>query len=517
MLVTEITPQKEQRIEPLRLAAYCRVSSDSKDQLHSLAAQVRYYNDYAKHHPEFRLVEIYADEGITGTCMDARDDLNRLLNDCKRGKIDRIITKSVSRLARNTQDVIHMIRMLKKIGVSVYFEEQGLDTEIMSAEIFLTLPGMTAQQESLTISQNVRWSVRKRMAEGTYKLSRIPYGYIVKNGQLDIFEPEAEIVRRIFDMYVSGIGKCSIARLLNEEGIPSHNSKGVWHHSVIEYVLANERYIGDALLQKRFNSDDLPFRQIRNRGELPKFYMEKSNPPIISKEVWEAAQKIMQERNFTATRTNANNPLSKLLKCSGCGRVFIKCPPKDSSTWANKCGATGVHHCGSKRVKEEAVYTAFTRLVMKLKNHSHEIIDAAVSQAEVIQILTNENTARIAEIDSAISKLSSKILVITRLYKNGVLNQTEYSSQYAELNGKLTALRSERKKKFSSDDEALEDLRELRDMISEARSDWICDMETFRQIVTEIIVISNSEIRFCLLGGLEFTEHIDERLRCGSE
>ena len=489
MKITDITPSKEHSGEPIRLAAYCRVSSNSDDQLHSFAAQIRYYRDYENRHPEYRLVDIYADEGLTGTCIDKRDELNRMLRDCQRGLIDRVITKSVSRLARNTVDILNMVRMLKSIGVGIYFEEQRLDSGTMNLEMFLTLPGMAAQQESMTISQNLRWSNRRRMASGDYKISRPPFGYIIVNDQLEVFEPEAEIVRRIFDMYLSGIGKMSIARSLNAEGIPSHNSKGKWHHIVVEYILNNERYMGDAVFQKRYNTEAVPYREIRNDGDLPKYYVEDSNPPIISKEKWEAAHRLMVEKSGQAVRHDEDDTFAKIIKCGECGWVFFKRVYKDWTSWASKCSNSDVHSCAQKRVTEEAVRDAFIRLVLKLKKHIQEIIDPS---------------------------LSSQLAVINRLYNDGYLKQDEYTVRSVALNDKLTCLRSEKRKKKKEEDDELDRLRELRSLLIAADDEWAFDDTLFRQIVVEIIVVSNAELRFKLIGGLEFTEYIEERERCKS-
>ena len=220
MHITDITPTLQKKTEKIRLAPYCRVSSDSADQLHSFAAQIRYYSEYAKRHPECELVDIYADEGITGTDMSKRDDFLRLLRDCKKGLIDRIITKSVSRFARNTEELLETLRMLKSIGVSVYFEEQGIDTDKMNMEMIVTFPGMAAQQESETISGNLRWSIRKRMESGEYNCTYPAFGFNQKNGVMTINETEAIVVRRIFDLYLQGYGLQKIAAILNAEGIP---------------------------------------------------------------------------------------------------------------------------------------------------------------------------------------------------------------------------------------------------------------------------------------------------------
>ena len=192
--VTELAmPEQSRRL--IRLAPYTRVSSGSDDQLHSFAAQVKYYTEYAAAHPEYELVDIYADEAVTGTRMDKRDDLNRLLRDCRKGKIDRIITKSVSRFARNTTELLTMVRGLKELGVSIYFEEQGIDTAAIDLEMILTFPGMAAQKESETISENMRWSYQKRMESGDFNCCKAAYGYELIDGQLYINEAEAPDLR----------------------------------------------------------------------------------------------------------------------------------------------------------------------------------------------------------------------------------------------------------------------------------------------------------------------------------
>lgn len=507
MRVTDITPKKEQSGKPIRLAAYCRVSSSSEDQMHSFATQIRYYRDYEKKHTEYELVDIYADEGLTGTCMDKRDELNRMLRDCQRGLIDRIITKSVSRLARNTEDILNIVRMLKSIGVSIYFEEQKLDSSAMNLEMFLTLPGMTAQQESISISQNLRWSNRKRMESGEYKISRPPFGYTIISGQLEVYEPEASIIRRIFDMYLSGIGKSSIAKTLNDEGVRANSEKGYWYYGTVKYILTNERYVGDALLQKGY-STDFPIKKRRNHGELPKYYVEGSNPPIISQETWDAVQKLLNERRGNSTDSRSDNLLHHILKCGDCGWAFIRRVNGDVISWYNRCSVTETHQCSRKRVREEAVYNAFIKLTLKLRTHCADIIDPMIKQMEIIQILTNDNSARISRIDSEINQLSKRGRIISDLYNSGVLNQVEYTAQSNTLNNRLMVLRSERRRKQRDNDETLDELRELRTLLDADNDVWSFDEDLFHQMVKEIIIVSNTELRFRLIGGLEFTEYI---------
>ena len=275
-----IKPNKEVK---KRIAAYCRVSTDSMDQKNSFITQIKYYSNYVKTHPQYELVDIYADEGITGTSIKKRDEFKRMLNDCQKGKIDRIVTKSVSRFARNANELISAIRMLKEMDISVLFEEQGIDTDKINVEMLVTLPALSAQQESQNISDNVRWSYKKRMESGQYNTSCPAYGFRMINGELRINEDEAEVVRRIFDLYLQGYGKQSIANILNKEN-PDSSRK--WYVYGIDYILNNERYMGDAVLQKKYTTETLPFTRKRNRGEKTQYYVENSNVPIISKEIF---------------------------------------------------------------------------------------------------------------------------------------------------------------------------------------------------------------------------------------
>lgn len=320
MKITEITAEKkENKIQ--RLAAYCRVSGDSADQLHSFAAQLRYYSNYEKQHPEFELVGIYADEGLSGTSVKKRAEMNRLIQDCEQGKIDRVIVKSISRFARNTHDLLQTLRLLKSYGVTVFFEEQGIDTSQLNSEMFLTFPGMIAQQESESISGNMRWSYKKRMESGEFNCCAPAYGFDLVNGELVVNETEAAVVRRIFGMYLQGIGKQRIADTLNDEGVTKKHGEKKWNTTMITYILSNERYIGDALLQKKYTTDTLPFRLMPNRGEKPQYYVENAGPAIISKDTYNAAQ-TLSKKKACVRKSNANHILTQTICCPVCGKAF---------------------------------------------------------------------------------------------------------------------------------------------------------------------------------------------------
>lgn len=203
----------------MSVAAYCRVSSDSQDQLHSFAAQVQYYSKTISENKLMELVDIYADEGLTGTKTSKRDDFNRLISDCKKGKIDRVLTKSISRFARNTADTLMYARILRNCGVSILFEKENIDTAYMSSELLLAISGAQAQEESISISKNMRWSIEKKMQNGTFIASSPPYGYRLKDGEFEIVEDEAEVVRLIFKSFLSGMGKYAIVKMLNKRNI----------------------------------------------------------------------------------------------------------------------------------------------------------------------------------------------------------------------------------------------------------------------------------------------------------
>ncbi len=516
MQITEITAVKQKSDKPIRLAAYCRVSSDSEDQLHSFAAQIRYYSEYERKHPEYTLIDIYADEGLTGTDMKKRDELNRLIRDCKKGKIDRVIVKSVSRFARNTEELLTALRLLKSIGVSVYFEEQGIDTDKLNMEMIVAFPGMAAQQESVSISGNMRWSYQKRMESGDFNCCSPAYGYSLIDGQLVPKEDEMNVVRRIFSLYLQGVGTQNIANLLNEEGIPRRYSQKKWHASTIKYILTNERYMGDAILQKSFTTQTLPFRKVRNSGQLPKYYVENSNPAIVGKEEYNAAQELMQSRRANKGCKRKPAPLTGKLKCPECGRVFRRQLTNGIVYWLCCGRSAGATNCQYRRVRQNAVYDAFMTMVDKLKDHREELIGTLIRQVETMQDKTSGIQEKVHQIDKEIADLAAQNLVITRLHTSGILPSAEYTAQTAEIGNRITELRVERRKRLAEDEDDawLERLRELGEILAETELTAEFDEELFEQIVQSITVNDNTQLTFRLIGEIELTEQISEKGWC---
>ena len=514
MKITDITStQKAEQNQ--RLAAYCRVSSDSEDQLHSFAAQVCYYSNYEKQHPEIKLIGVYADEGLSGTSMKNRSELQHLIHDCEQGKIDRIITKSVSRFARNTHDLLQTIRLLKSLGVTVFFEEQGIDTAKLNSEMFLTFPGIVAQQESESISGNMRWSYKKRMETGEFNTCSPAYGFDLVDGKLIINENEAAVIRRIFDMYLQGIGKERIADILNEEGVPKKRDTKRWNQRMISYILVNERYMGDALLQKFYTTESLPFKKRPNKGEKAKYYVEDAGPAIISKEMFEAAKALSQKR-ACLTGHNANHSLTQKLFCPKCNRAFRRLTVRGKHYWISSITEQSECICKNQRLMESGVYCAFTLMVYKLKDNRNLIADL-IHQLEQLDSITGDNEY-ISEIDTEIAQLSVQKHVITKLYNNGILNTSDYAGQASDIENKISELRAKRRKKLSEnpDDELLDELKALNHLIVEYEPSSQFDLNLFEQIVKRITVIDNSTIRFRLLGDIEFDEKINEKARCRS-
>ena len=251
----------------LRVAAYARVSSSSEDQLNSYRVQNQYYSELISGNPDWEMVDIYADEGITGTSVEKREDFQRMMQDCRKGKIDRILVKSISRFARNTKDCLAAVRELKELGVSVLFEEQGIDTSKVSSEMVTAIMASLAQKQSESISGNVKWGVQKRMKDGTYIPAYLPYGYESINRRIQINEGQADVVQKIFSDFLVGRSTEQIAADLRVNNIPCKNGRAQWDSSSVRYILRNEKYTGNSKWQKYYTPSTFPFHCKINAGE----------------------------------------------------------------------------------------------------------------------------------------------------------------------------------------------------------------------------------------------------------
>lgn len=330
----------------LRVAAYARVSTDNEEQATSYEAQVEYYTNYIKANPDWKFVGVFADEGITGTNTKKRDGFNQMIARAKAGQIDLILTKSISRFARNTVDTLQTVRDLKALGVEVIFEKENLHTLDPKCEIMLTIMSSLAQEESRSISENIRWSMQKNMQQGKVSLNYKHFlGYCKgKDGRLEIVEEEAEIVREIYRLFLEGRGFREIARILTERQVPTPGGKAVWSCSTVRSILSNEKYKGDALLQKHYTVDFLSKEQRKNRGERPQYYVENSHPAIIDRETFDFVQKEIDRRlhAFKGYNLGEEELFRDKLICSCCGRPYL---PKRRET---KSGIKFYWHCSRK-------------------------------------------------------------------------------------------------------------------------------------------------------------------------
>ncbi|MDD4496138.1 MAG: recombinase family protein [Eubacteriales bacterium] len=513
--ITTINPTQTQA-KILRVAAYCRVSSSSDDQLHSFASQVQYYTTIIGENPKWELADIYADEGLTGTKTDSREDFLRMIDDCKKGRIDRVLTKSLSRFARNTVDSLIYARMLRDMGISILFEKENIDTAYMSSELLLAVSGAQAQEESISISKNMRQSCEYRMRSGTFLSSSTPYGYRFEGGEFVIVPEEAEIVKLIFKSYLSGMGKKNIADMLNKMDAPKRFGYTVWRINTVNYILNNERYIGDAIFQKKYTTDTLPFKSKTNYGEKPKYYVEAVNTPIIARSEFNAV-KALQERHMVCNRKDVTvYPLSEKIICS-CGHMYKPVTVNRKKYWECRIRNLDISLCQTRRIPESDIYEAFITLINKLRNNHRDILLPAIGQIEQLQMKAGGMDRQIKQIDKEIVELNAQSLVLARLNFKGVLRSAEYAEQNNTIIGKVNALRRERRKLLQEQDsdETLSGLRELNEIftgLSTALTEF--NERLFSQTIQKITVPTDTCIRFTMIGGISFTEEIPEQRRC---
>lgn len=334
--VTQAITPSVQKDSVIRIAAYCRVSTDMDAQESSIEAQKEAYADLVESTPGWKLVDIYADEGISGTQMKKRDAFLRMMQDCRDGKIDRVVTKSISRFARNTLDCLACVRELKDIGIPVFFEEERLDTGLESSELILSLMAAMAQETSREISNNEKWSQAKRFEEGIVKWSNV-YGYCKVDGIQFIPVPEeAAVVVRIFEDYIHGKKSAEIAKELEAEGFPTPKG-GHWQYSTVDALLTNEKYCGDALCQKSYVTDHLSHRRRRNTSQaLPTYYIHDHHTPIVDRDTYDMAQDIRSLRMRWGQPIQY--PYGKLLTCPVCGRKLQRAV-------LERVGSPAVWHC----------------------------------------------------------------------------------------------------------------------------------------------------------------------------
>jgi len=359
--IFDITPQRTVIEGKMRVAAYARVSCDKDTMLHSLEAQIDYYRKYIVRNPEWEFVGVYADEAKTGTKED-REQFQRLLSDCRLGKIDMVIVKSISRFARNTVTLLATVRELKERGINVFFEDSKILSISEEGELMLTLLASQAQEESLSCSENCKWRIRKGFEQGQPNTCTM-LGYRLVNGEITIVPEEAVIVKKIFGLYLDGIGIQGIANMLNENGVTSEKIP-FWYPDTIRKILRNEKYVGDLVLQKTLVTDHISKRKIVNTGQLPKYVITEDHEPIVSRETFDAVQSeiILRAEKYTRDRGKQSAFTGKI-RCGICGKNYRRKTTPYNIIWCcSTFNSRGKKYCDSKAIPEATLMQAVTEI-----------------------------------------------------------------------------------------------------------------------------------------------------------
>ena len=436
--VNKFSAQPLSAKEKRKVAAYARVSTDEEEQQTSYAAQCDYYEKYIKSRADWSFVKVYADEGISGCNTQKREAFKAMVQDALDGKIQLILTKSVSRFARNTVDSLTTIRKLKEHGVEVWFEKENLKTFDPKVEMILTILASLSQEESRSISENVNWGIRKKMADGKFTLSYSHFlGYDKgEDGTLVINGEEAKVIRRIYALYIKGMSPYGIAKKLTEEGVNTPGGKTQWCDSTVKSILRNEKYCGRALLQKTFTPDFLTKKAVRNTGQVPSYFVEHSHAPIIDPDVYDMVQRMMEGRKRGRNRMSSVSIFSSKLKCSDCGSWY------GSKTWHSTDKYKKViwqcNHkfhgkkCSTPHLSEGEIKEIFVKAANMLIAEKSEIISAYEMMKEKLFAITALEEKR-KELENEL-RVTAK-LVDDCIKENARIaqDQTEYEERYRSL------------------------------------------------------------------------------------
>lgn len=413
---------KKEEKPKLRVAAYCRVSTDSDEQATSYEAQVEHYTDYITKNPEWELAGIFADDGKSGTNTKKRDDFNRMIESAMNGDIDMIITKSISRFARNTLDCLRFIRKLKEKNIPVYFEKEAINTMDAKGEVLLTIMASLAQQESQSMSQNVKLGFQYRFQQGKVMVNHSRFlGYTKdENGNLVIDPVGAEVVKRIYREYLQGFSMDKIAAGLMRDGILTGAGNKKWWTSTINQILRNEKYMGDALLQKTYTTDYLEKTRVKNNGLVPQYYVEGSHEAIIPKELFLEVQDELVRRRIVHTSSNgtkrtysSNHCFSQIIFCGNCNEIFRRIHWNNhgckSIVWRceSRLTNTGVS-CRARTVNEEYLISIVLKAINTILLEKSSYLD--ILQHNIAMVIQNSKAADVEEINRRLDELQQELI-----------------------------------------------------------------------------------------------------------
>ena len=482
----------------LRVAAYCRVSTDSDEQETSYDAQVTHYTEYIQKNPEWELAGIFADDGISGTNTKKRTEFKRMIDECMAGNIDMIITKSISRFARNTLDCLQYIRQLKDKNIPVYFEKESINTMDAKGEVLITIMASLAQQESQSLSQNVKLGLQYRYQQGKVQVNYNRFlGYTKdKDGHLVIDPEQAEIVKRIYREYLEGYSMDKIAAGLEADGILTGAGKEKWHTSTINKILRNEKYIGDALLQKTYTTDFLTKKRIKNNGTVPQYYVEDDHEAIIPKELFMQVQaELVRRRVVHVSPTgkkrsfSCNHCFAQMVFCGDCGELYRR------GHWNNHGCKSIVWRCISRLEPGSADTNCTNRTV-------NELLLQEVTVTAINQILTERGTflkqlqANIAKAVVSADTLSPDgIQARLEELQKELIKKANNKQDYDAIADEILRLR-EQKEQSEVDshhrEEAMNRIKELQDFISKQKTDITeFDEALVKKLIEKITVFAD--------------------------
>ena len=505
------------RTRKLRVAAYARVSSNSEDQLHSFAAQNAYYTELITGNPEWEFVDVYADEGITGTSAEKRDDFQRLLKDCRRGRIDKVLTKSTARFARNTSESLMAVRELRDLGIGVCFEEQGIDTAQMSGELLTAIFSMMAQKESESISENIRWTYQKKMKKGCFITCKAPFGYRLVGGGLEIVEAEAEIIRLIFQRYLNGRSMEDIAKEITRYGIPTRDKTPYWQTTSIHYILHSEKYAGDSLSQKTYTTRTLPHRKIRNRGVYDQYFVPDSHPAIVDRKVFEQVQELLKQKGAAIRpKSGVTYPWTGTVICGNCGFAFKRKKSRESAAyWTCRLHDKTPDKCQITQIPESEFERAFLRLYYKLRHHGMPVLSQLLTDLQTAQNRKLLWSLDIVELNKQITDITRQERLLAELKQQGLVDPDIYLTRSNTLAEQLRTAKLEKERFLESEEDQTIRQTQLLLEVLEDGPEFLeaFDEELFSELVAKIIVENNECLRFRLANGLELTEPIERTVR----
>ena len=499
----------------LRVAAYCRVSTDSDDQMISLDAQIKHYEAYIKANPDWEFAGLYYDEGITGTKKEKRPELLRMISDCENKNIDFIVTKSISRFARNTTECLEMVRKLINLGIFIYFEKENINTGSMESELMLSILSGLAESESLSISENNKWSVQRRFQNGTYRISCPPYGYDAVDGKLIINEEQAEIVRFLFSEILSGKGTQKIADDLNRRGIPTKRD-GRWRSTTIRGMASNEKYTGDAIFQKTYT--DSSFNRHINNGEKDQYLFRNHHEAIISHDNFAAAQAIMEQRGREkGVKKNTSKylnryPFSGKIICGQCGSKFkrrVMTSGKHKITWCCSTHISDIDKCSMKSIPDSEIEYAFITMMNKLIYGHKTVLKPLLDSLSGMN--SEESLARIQEIDKKIEENGEQQKVLIGLMTKGYLDPAVYNKGNNDLLHEVGRLQQQKEsliRLLNSDGETQKVVNALLRFTSKSSMLLEFNSDVFDRFVDHITVHSREEIGFDLKCGITLKERL---------